>query len=232
VGLHLGHDPDGDRDDHLVLAEEVRAEHGMTDVKPATATVDLSTLPDYSFGATSVGFWGVFAFMLIEGMGFAMAIGAYFYLLPYEHTWPPTSTPPPLFWSTAGVIVIVLSEIPNVLSVRCAKAFDAKGTQLWLVVISLVGIALIVLRGLEFDAFNVRWDRNAYASICWALLIMHFIDLLTDVYDSMVLGALAILHPLDGRRFSDVEDNALFWHFVVVTWVLVYVLVYWVPRWT
>jgi heme/copper-type cytochrome/quinol oxidase subunit 3 len=61
---------------------------------------------------------------------------------------------------------------------------------------------------------------------------MHFIDLLTDVYDSMVLGALAILHPLDGRRFSDVEDNALFWHFVVVTWVLVYVLVYWVPRWT
>jgi heme/copper-type cytochrome/quinol oxidase subunit 3 len=204
----------------------------MSPVERTAAAVDLRTLPDYSFGATSVGFWGVIAFMLIEGMGFALAIGAYFYLLPFERHWPPYAAPPPLFWATAGVVVVLLSEIPNVLSVRRAKAFDERGTQACLVAISLVGLVLLGLRALEFEAFNVRWDRNAYASICWALLVMHVLDLITDVYDSIVLAVLAIVHPLDGRRYSDVEDNALFWHFVVVTWVIVYVIVYWVPRWT
>ena len=48
-----------------------------------------------------------------------------------------------------------------------------------------------------------------------------------------VVGFLlwVIVKPVDGRKFSDVNDNAVFWHFVVVTWVLVYVMVYWVPRW-
>ena len=31
--------------------------------------------------------------------------------------------------------------------------------------------------------------------------------------------------------FLDCDDNAVFWHFIVVTWVVVYVMVYWVPRW-
>ena len=34
-----------------------------------------------------------------------------------------------------------------------------------------------------------------------------------------------------GKRFSDVEDNAFYWYFVVATWVPMYVLIYWVPRW-
>jgi cytochrome c oxidase subunit 3 len=192
--------------------------------------IDLSQLPEYAFGPGSLGWWGVIGFMIIEGMGFVLAIGAYFYLIPFERHWPP-SPPPPLLWATIGVVVALLSEIPNVWSVRAAKRFAKHETQLSLVVMSVVGLVLIGLRVLEFDAFNVRWDQNAYASIAWALLVMHELDMVTDVYDSIVLAALAYTKPLDGRRYSDVDDNALFWHFIVVTWVVVYVIVYWVPRW-
>ena len=195
------------------------------------AAIDLAELPDYLFGTGSIGFWGGVAFMLIEGMGFVLAIGAYFYLIPYEHQWPPGGTPPPLFWATTGLLVALLSEIPNVLTSRRAKQQSLPGVKRWIVVTSLFGIALMVLRVFEFQAFNVRWDQNAYGSINWALLIMHHADLITDAYDTFVLAAMVFAKTVDGRKFSDVNDNAVFWHFIVATWVLVYVIVYWVPRW-
>jgi hypothetical protein len=68
----------------------------MTPSSRATEIVDLSELPDYVFGSNGIGFWGGIAFMLIEGMGFVLAIGAYFYLIPYEKQWPPSGAPPPL----------------------------------------------------------------------------------------------------------------------------------------
>ena len=200
-------------------------------MKRPPRTTDLSTLPDYLFGSGSIGFWGGLAFMLIEGMGFVLAIGAYFYLMPYERQWPPSAPPAPLFWATLGVLAALASEIPNVLTARCAKAQDKAGVQLWLVVTSLAGLVLIGLRCFEFAAFNVRWDTNAYGSISWGVLIMHHADLITDFYDSVVLAVMVFLKPVDGRKFSDVDDNAQFWHFVVVTWVVAYVIVYWVPRW-
>jgi heme/copper-type cytochrome/quinol oxidase subunit 3 len=193
--------------------------------------VEISELPDYLFGVGSIGFWGCIAFMLIEGVGFLLAIAAYFYLIPYEGQWPPGASPPPLFWSTAGVLLALLSEIPNVLTSRAAKRQSLPGVRMWLVATTVVGFALMGLRALEFNAFNVRWDANAYGSTSWALIIMHFADLITDVYDSVVLAAMVFVKAVDGRKFSDVEDNAVFWHFVVVTWVLIYVVVYWVPRW-
>ena len=196
-----------------------------------TDEYNLAELPDYLFGAGSIGFWGGIAFMLIEGMGFVLAIGAYFYLMTYERAWPPGSPPPPLFWATTGLVLVLLSEIPNILTSRCAKRQDKAGVQLWIVVTALAGVVLIVVRAFEFHAFNVRWDQNAYGSINWALLIMHHADLVTDFYDTVVLAVMVFAKPVDGRKFSDVDDNAVFWHFIVVTWVLVYAIVYWVPRW-
>jgi heme/copper-type cytochrome/quinol oxidase subunit 3 len=230
----VGDDPDGDRDDGVVLAQAQGAEHRMsaTPTPDEGLEVDIAGLPDFIFGTGSMGFWGVVAFILIEGMGFALAIGAYFYLMPYEHEWPPTVSPPPLFWATAGVLVAIASEIPSVLSSRRAKQFDVAATRVHLVWMTVFGVVLLALRALEFHFFNARWDANAYASICWALLIMHVLDLITDVWECGVLSAMFFTQPIDGRKLSDVEDNADFWHFVVATWVLIYVLVYWVPRWT
>ena len=51
--------------------------------RAASVVGDLSNLPDHNFGPTSLGWWGVIGYMLIEGMGFVLAIGAYYYLLPY-----------------------------------------------------------------------------------------------------------------------------------------------------
>ena len=83
---------------------------------------------------------------------------------------------------------------------------------------------MLVLRGFEFTTLNVRWDQNAYGSIVWVLLGLHTTHVLTDAIDTFVVTALMFTKHAHGKRFSDVEDNAIYWDFVVLTWLPIYVL--------
>jgi heme/copper-type cytochrome/quinol oxidase subunit 3 len=199
--------------------------------RAASVVGDLSNLPDHNFGPTSLGWWGVIGYMLIEGMGFVLAIGAYYYLLPYERSWPPEQSPPSLLWGTLFTALAIASELPNAWIKRRAKCYDLPAVRFGLVLMTLVGFVLLGLRTMEFTVLNVRWDQNAYGSIVWALLALHTLHMATDTFDSGVLAAIAFLKKFDGRKFSDVVDNALYWHFIVWSWVVLYVVVYWTPRW-
>ena len=192
---------------------------------------DLSTLPDHNFGPTSLGWWGVIGYMLIEGMGFVLAIGAYYYLLPYETSWPPISPPPSLLWGTLFTAIAIASEIPNQWIKKRAEKYDLPAVRFGLVLMTLVGVVLLGIRAMEFSALNVSWDKNAYGSIVWAILALHTLHMATDTFDSGVLAAIAFFKKFTGRKFSDASDNALYWHFIVWSWVVLYVIVYWTPRW-
>ena len=196
-----------------------------------TVVGDLSHLPDHNFGSTSLGWWGVIGFMLIEGMGFVLAVGAYYYLVPLERGWPPAQPAPSLPWGTLFMAIGVLSEIPNQWIKKRAERYDLRAVRIGLVMMTAVGLLMIGVRAMEFTALNVRWDQNAYGSIVWAILALHTLHTVTDVYDSGVLAVLSFVKPFDGRKFSDVADNALYWHFIVWSWVLLYGVVYWTPRW-
>ena len=54
---------------------------------------------------------------------------------------------------------------------------------------------------------------------------------LTDFIDTGFLTLFTFTHPLDDERFSDVDDDCIYWAFVVACWLPIYVLVYWAPRW-
>jgi heme/copper-type cytochrome/quinol oxidase subunit 3 len=196
-----------------------------------TVVGDVSGLPDHNFGSTGLGWWGTVGFMLIEGMGFALAIGAYYYLVPYERSWPPITPPPSLLWGTLFTAIAVLSEVPNYWIKQRAKKYDLPAVRFGLLLMTTIGVVLLGIRAMEFTALNVRWDQNAYGSIVWALLSLHTLHMATDTFDSGVLTAIAFFKQFDGRKFSDVDDNALYWRFVVGSWVVLYLVVYWTPRW-
>ena len=89
----------------------------------------------------------------------------------------------------------------------------------------------LVPRWFEFPALNVLWDSNAYGSITWTLLGLHTTHLITDLADTLVLLAVMFTrHGNNRRRFGDVQDNAMYWNFVVLTWLPIYACLYGVPR--
>ena len=195
-------------------------------------TDDLADLPTHKFGPSSLTWWGIIAFMVIEGGFFMLTFAAYFFLMGHEQGWPPEGRQAPdVLAGTLFTIVILLSEIPNTMIKRAAHRSDLRAVRLLMLVMIAIGAVLLIIRGFEFNALHVLWYSNAYGSIIWALLLLHTTHVGTDWFDTVVLGALMLTpHGETPRRFVDTDENALYWRFVWLCWIPIYLLIYWVPR--
>jgi cytochrome c oxidase subunit III len=193
--------------------------------------LDVSGLPSYAFGQRSLMWWGTLGMILIESTVFGIAIVTYLYLSERSYEWPPAGrAPPDLTFGTLNVIVLLLSAIPNQLTKKAAERESLKGVRVGLVVCLAFAFAFLTLRAFEFGALNTSWNDSAYGSSVFALMVLHTIHLVTDVADTIVLAVLMFTGPLSGKRFVDVSENALYWYFVVVSWLVIYTVVYLVPR--
>lgn len=195
-------------------------------------TDDLSGLPTWKFGTSSLTWWGIIGYMIVEGGFFALSFAAYFFLMGHEQGWPPEGRKAPdLLAGTLFTLVILISEVWNSRIKKAARERDVPTIRRLMPVIIGVGIILLIIRGFEFNSLNVRWTDDAYGSIIWALLFLHTTHLLTDWGDTIVLWAL-MMTPLgyEGRRLVDTDENSLYWRYVWLLWIPIYLMIYWVPR--
>ena len=196
-------------------------------------TIDASVLPDHAFGSRSIMWWSTMTIIAVEGTVFALAIGSYFYLQGNEEAWPPPDTPlPGLFYATLNVLILLASLWPNEMTKRAAEDMDLHRTRRWLVIAVLFSVGFVIVRCFEYTTLNVSWDSNAYGSATWTLLSFHTLHLVTDLGDSAVLAVLMFTrHGDKPRRYVDVSENAFYWYFVVLSWIPIYLVLYWAPRW-
>jgi heme/copper-type cytochrome/quinol oxidase subunit 3 len=192
--------------------------------------LDVSTLPTFAFGHRSPMWWGTMGLMLIEGTVFALAIMAYFYLRSHATAWPMTRFPPELIWGNVNTAIMLISMVPNHFAKQAAERLDLQKVRLWMVVCLLISFLFLGVRVLEFGALNTRWDSDAYGSAVWMLMGLHTTHLVTDAYDSAVLTVLTFTGPMEGKRYVDVSENAAYWYFVVLSWIPIYLVVYWGAR--
>jgi cytochrome c oxidase subunit 3 len=202
----------------------------MTDAARQEPTLDVRALPSYAFSHRSLMWWGTLGVIAIEGTVFALTIVAYLYLRSHASTWPLGALPPDLLWGTVNTAILLASMVPNHFAKKAAEERRVQGVRLWMCIGLVFGFAFIGVRVLEFASLNVRWDSNAYGSIVWLLLGLHTAHLVTDVLDSVVLAVLFFTGPLEGKRFVDVSENAMYWHFVVLAWLPIYFVIYWGAR--
>jgi len=195
-------------------------------------TRDVADLPTHAFSYRSLTWWGIIGFMVIEGSAFLMSFAAYFFLMSQEQEWAPrTWLPPGLLAGTIFTVVLLLSEIPNTMIKKAAESYDTEKVRKLLPVMVAAGLLLFVIRGFEFNSLKVMWYDSAYGSILWTLLFLHTTHVLTDWVDTVVLWRLMRTpHGEEPRRLVDVDENALYWRFVWLTWLPIYALIYLVPR--
>jgi heme/copper-type cytochrome/quinol oxidase subunit 3 len=195
------------------------------------STLDVAGLPDHAFGHRSLMWWGTLGLMISEGTMFAVLLAMYGYLRTHELEWPAGAPPPGAFWGTLNTMILLASCWPNYLYKRAAERHDLRKVRLWLSVAIVFAIAFVVVRVFEFRSLNCHWADNAYGSIVWTLLGFHTAHLVTDLLDSIVLGALMFTRSATGKRFVDVSENAVYWYFVVAAWMPIYVAIYVLSRW-
>jgi heme/copper-type cytochrome/quinol oxidase subunit 3 len=193
--------------------------------------IDVSTLAEQAIGHRDPLWWGTASFILIEGSTILVCLASYFYLWRNEPHWPPPPIPyPGVLLPTVGVIVALLSVLPAAWSAREGRRMNSDGARAAMLLHSLFGIALLVLRGFEFTQLGTRWYGTAYGSVVWMTLGVHTTVVLTDVADTFFATAIFVTHREQAKHFAGLVDNALYWYFVVASWIVVYGVIFVAPR--
>ena len=195
-------------------------------------TIDVSGLPTTTFGHRNLNGWGTIGFMVIEGTTLAVAAASLLYLRGNFESWPPRpALPPELGVPSLVLLVLLVKLVPAWRMMQAAKRLDTPGVRRWLAAALAVGALALALRLLEYQSLNVRWDENAYGSVVWTILGLHTFLLAFDVLE--MIAFLVLFHDeerLQSKHYADAEDSGVYEFFLTLSWVPLYLLVYFLPR--
>jgi len=199
----------------------------MTGVR---VVANVTELPTTTFGHRSLMWWGTLGFMMIEGSTLFICVVAYFYLRRNFDSWPPEGIlRPSLTIPTIQVALMVLSNIPLVITDRAARRLDLRTVRAGMVVATLLLAAMCVLRALEFGALNVRWNTSAYGTVAWAVVFAHATLLLLEFLEAVVFTPMLFSASLEQKEIAGVSDFAFYWYFLTGAWVPLYAVVFLSP---
>lgn len=195
--------------------------------------VDVSELPDTTFGARSLSWWGTVGFMVIEGTTLAICVVAYLYLRANFVHWPPAGTPAPRIGIPIVQLAVMLASlVPMGYAALRARQLDLQRTRIALGIALAFKVANLVLRWFEFRALGTLWNSDAYGSITWMTLGFHTTLLLLDAAEDVGILLLLYSPRQNVRHFTDVTDDTFYWYFTVAAWIPLFVLLFLVPRWS
>ena len=195
------------------------------------ALIDVSALPTVVFGSRATSWWGMMCFMAVESLTLSVCAVSYFYLRKNFQAWPPEGTPhPSLLLPSLALVALLASNFLAVMLDRAAKKENFARTKLMLVVSTLAGLALFVIRIFEFGSLNTSWDSNAYGSIAWATLAFHGSLMLMDVLETGGLAFVYLFGKPQRKHYVHASENAIYWGFTTLSWVPLYAIVFWGPR--
>ena len=196
-----------------------------------TRTMDVSELPDAVLDSRSLVWWGTIIMTVIETTVFAIAVAAFFYLRMIAHEWPPgRAGAPSLLAPTVNLLILLVSVVPAIALDRASLKRDIAGVRRMLWANLAFGTAFLVGRVFEFKALHCWWNASAYASIQWTILGLHTTNLLTSLIETAIVLAWFLAKKPEDHHFLDARLDAVFWYFVVVTWIPLYVVVFLTPR--
>jgi len=187
---------------------------------------------DDAFSHHAPSWWGNRLMIFIEGAAFAILAASYFYIWWNFDAWPPPRTHlPDLGIPSINLLVLAVSAAPFWNAARLAQRHERPVVVgAWLTLSGLFGLGAIVFRVFEFKALHTRFDSNAYGSITWAILAVHFAHLLAGTLETLLIALAMLVGPVEKKHYADATVVAVYWYFIVISWVALYMIVFIAPR--
>jgi cytochrome c oxidase subunit 3 len=199
-------------------------------VREPRIVADVADLPTTTFGHRSPMWWGTLGFIVIEGSTLFICVVSYFYIRKNFPTWPPEGVLRPALTAAAvQAALMAISNVPMLMVDKAARRLDLRAVRAGMLIISLLAMVMCVLRVLEFQALNVRWDSNAYGSVAWATVVTHTTLLLLEAVETLVFTAVLFSPSMEQRDLSAASDNAIYWYFMTGVWIPLAAIVYLSP---
>jgi len=202
-------------------------------------SLDVAGLPAVGFDTKAPIWWGNALLLMIETAMFGILVALYLNVIQNTSPFPPPrvdrlpvlyDSSPDLTLPVIGLIVLLASLVPGIWLDISARRRNAAGMTIGLAITLTFNIAAFVIRYYEFDSLHFKWNDNAYGSILWILLGMHLFHIIVMGCEDTYLLAWALIKGIDEKHALDLTVTAVYWYWIVAIWVLLFPMIYILPR--
>jgi cytochrome c oxidase subunit III len=188
--------------------------------------------PDAPPGARPSGWWGMVLLIATETTLFALLLATYFYLrFETVGSWPPDGiADPQILKPLLATIVVVAAAVPFAWASGSAGRLRPGSARLGLAAGTGLGLGFLVFQYVLVDESLDRFrpETNAYGSIFYTLLGLHFVHVAVGVL--LAIWALARASRFDRTAVLTVRVTSLYWYFLAVVSAVVFLTLYLSPR--
>lgn len=165
-----------------------------------------------------------------EVMFFGGLVSAFFILRASSALWPPPLQPRlPVGVTGVNTLVLLASSAAMIAALRAHRRGDTRGLVRRLLLAAGLGTAFLVVQGYEWARlvqFGLTVSSSAYGSTFYTLIGAHAVHVITAVVWVGVTVLLAARGRFVEGRTGPLRACAIYWHFVVALWPILYVAVY------
>lgn len=164
-------------------------------------------------------------------MLFAGLLFAFWVLRLAEPVWPPPLQPRlPLGVTAVNTLVLLASSAGIARAVRALYARDRSGLVRGLASGALLGGLFLLVQGFEWTrliGFGLTAGSSIYGGLFYTVIGAHALHVVAALaWVGVTLRGARRGRPFLGDRSAPVRACALYWHFVVALWPVLYVCVY------
>jgi cytochrome c oxidase subunit III len=172
--------------------------------------------------------FGLFMFLLAEGMIFVGLFTAYLTFRSVSPVWPPAGTPTLELWLPGvNTIILIASSFVIHEADKAIKKNDVAGLRTWFLATAVMGVTFLVGQLYEYFHLEFGLKTNLFASTFYVLTGFHGLHV---AFGLILIASVWWRSQKVGHYSSDhhfgVEAAELYWHFVDFVWILLFLLLY------
>ncbi len=134
-------------------------------------------------------------------------------------------------FTSVSSFVLLMSSLTMVLADHAIHRDDQRSTRTWLIATALLGMVFLAGQAFEFTTFVVdegmKISTNPAASAFFTLTGFHGTHVLVGVIMLLTLIGISFRKGrLSTATGLNLENVALYWHFVDIIWIVIFTVVY------
>ena len=136
-------------------------------------------------------------------------------------------------FTSATSFILLMSSLTMVLALAAIQRGDYRRTKIWIIATALFGMTFIGGQIYEFTEFTRKGltvSSNLFGSSFYLLTGIHGLHVTIGIVWLLSLWGLVSQGKLQQRHSETIEIAGLYWHFVDVVWIVIFTVVYLIPR--
>jgi heme/copper-type cytochrome/quinol oxidase subunit 3 len=136
-------------------------------------------------------------------------------------------------YTSVSSFVLLMSSLTMVLALAAIQRGDHPRGRTWLVTTAMLGATFISGQVYEFTVFfreGLGYTTNLQGSAFYTLTGFHGVHVTIGIIMLLSLFVMSLRGRLPTERAETVEIVGLYWHFVDVVWIVIFTLVYLIPK--